>query len=233
MEAPVNASFFATFMLLLRKEILLGVRTRESVVSVVFFTFLVVLVFHFGFSLTEGGNVIPYLSSFIWLSALFGGMLRLNQTFEPENEGKVMDGMRQIPGIAVPFYLSKFVYNLLFIILLELFTFVMLVILFNVREPLAYFQIAWLPMLLGTIGLACIGTVFSNMVISHNRREIILSIISYPILVPLIMGVLKAFVYTASGEILGLDAPWLKILAIFDMIFIVLSVVVFDLVINA
>ena len=201
--------------------------------SVLFFTFLVVLVIHFGFSLDTGGNVIPNLASFIWLSTLFGGMLRLNQTYEPENDGKVMDGMRQIPNIAVPFYLSKLLYNLIFILLLMSFTFVMLVVLFTVREPLSYLSDAWLPLVLGAVGLACIGTVFSNMVMSHNRREIILSIIAYPILIPLIIGVFKAFVYSASGQILGLDYGWIKILAVFDLIFLVLSIILFELILNA
>lgn len=229
----MKPSFLTLFWLLLKKEFLIGVRTRESLVSALFFTFLVVLIFHFGFSLDEGGNVVPYLTPFIWLAALFGGMLRLNQTFEPENEGKVMDGMRQIPGIAAPFYLSKFIFNLFFIILLMIFTSVMLVLLFNVREPLAYFSLAALPLFLGAMGLACIGTVFSNMVISHNRREIILSVISYPILIPLIMGVLKSVVYTAGGQILGIDAGWIKILAVFDLVFLILALGVFDFIIDA
>ncbi len=229
----MRPTFFTTFWLLLRKEFLIGMRTRESMVSALFFTFLIVLIFHFGFSLDEGGNVIPYLAPFIWLAALFGGMLRLNQTFEPENEGKVMDGMRQIPGIAVPFYLSKFLYNLFFILILMIFTSVMLTLLFNVREPLAYFSWVALPLFLGAVGLACVGTVFSNMVISHNRREIILSVISYPILIPLIMGVLKAVVYTAGGQVLGIDPGWIKILAVFDLVFLVLALGVFDFIISA
>lgn len=229
----MSPSFVSTFWQLFRKEILIGTRTRESVISVLFFTFLVVLIFHFGFSLDEGGNVIPYLAPFIWLSTLFGGMLRLNQTYEPENEGKVMDGMRQIPDIAIPFFLSKLLYNLIFIFVLMAFTFVMLVVLFNVREPLNYFGHAWLPLSLGALGLSCIGTVFSNMVISHNRREIILSVIAYPILIPLIIGVLESFVYSASGQLIELDYGWIKILAVFDVIFLVLSVVLFDLIINA
>ena len=228
----MTPSFFTMFWLLLRKEFLLGVRTRESLISSLFFTFLIVLIFHLGFSLDESGNVIPYLASFIWLAALFGGMLRLNQTFEPENEGKVMDGMRQIPGIAAPFFLSKFVYNLFFIIVLMVFTGAMLVLLFNLREPFVYFSWVALPLFLGAVGLACIGTVFSNMVISHNRREIILSVISYPILIPLIMGVLKAVVYTAGGQILGVDAAWIKILSVFDMVFLILALGVFDFIIG-
>lgn len=229
----MKPSFFSMLSLLLRKEFLIGLRTHESFVSALFFTFLVVLIFHFGFSLDESGNVIPYLISFIWLAALFGGMLRLNQTFEPENEGKVMDGMRQIRGIAAPFYLSKLIYNLCFILVLMIFTSLMLILLFNIREPLTYFSWVALPLFLGAVGLATVGTVFSNMVISHNRREMILSIISYPILIPLIMGVLKAVVYSASGQILGVDAGWIKILAVFDLVFLILALGVFDFMIDA
>lgn len=225
-------SFLKTFWLLLRKESLLSLRAKESSISVVFFTFLVVLLFHFGFSGVEPQNIIPYLAAFLWLSTLFGGMLRLNQTFEPENEGKVMDGMRLVPGIAVPFFLSKFVSNLLFLFFLTLFTFLLLVFLFNIQNPLAYLAVAWCPLSLGIFGLASIGTLFSNMVISHHRRTLVLPIICYPILIPLIIGVLNAFVYSASGNLLGLEGSWIKILIVFDMIFFVMSLMLFELVMN-
>lgn len=228
----MNAGFFTIFFTLLKKEFLLGLRTKESFFSIIFFTFLVVLIFHFGFSF-ENKNITPYITSFVWLAGLFGGMLRLNQTYEPENTGKVMDGMRQIPHIATPFFLSKFLYNLLFILVLELFTFIMLIILFNLLNPWLYFSANWPPFLLGTIGLSCVGTVFSNMVISHNRREIILSIIAYPILIPIIIGVLSSFTYSATGNVMGLNVAWLKILAVFDIIYLTLSIMVFDALIKA
>lgn len=216
----------------MRKESLLSFRAKESSVSVIFFTFLVVLIFHFGFSAIEPQNIIPYLAPFLWLSTLFGGMLKLNQTFEPENEGKVMDGMRLIPGIAVPFFLSKFVTNFLFLFFLTLFTFFLLVILFNIPNPFSYLVIAWLPLILGIFGLTSIGTLFSNMVISHHRRALVLPIISYPILIPLIIGVLNAFVYSASGNLLELEISWIKILIVFDVIFFVMSLMLFELVMN-
>lgn len=228
----MNSSFLTSFITLIKKEFLLGARTLESVISVLFFTFLVVLVFHFGFAFLDS-NIFPFIPSFIWLATLFGGMLRLNQTFEPENEGKVLDGMRQIPDIAIPFFLSKFIFNLVFVLVLEIFTFVMLIILFNIPAPLTYLAHNWLPFFLGAVGLSCIGTVFSNMVISHNRREIILSVISYPILIPLIIGVLKSFVFNVNGEIIELDMSWIKILAIFDIVYLMLSVMVFDTLLRA
>ncbi|MBF0107334.1 MAG: heme exporter protein CcmB [Deltaproteobacteria bacterium] len=225
-------SFFPTLITLFKKELLLAARSSHPFVSVVFFTFLIVLVFHFGFSISEK-EITRFIPSFIWLSTIFGGMLRLSQTFEPENEGQVLDGMRQIPGIAVPFFLTKFLFNFLFLILLELFTFIMLVVLFNITAPVHFLIANWPPFILGALGLASIGTVFSNMVISHNRKEIILAVISYPILVPLIIGVLKSFVFSQTGDIIELDTIWLKTLAVFDIVYLLLSIMVFDTVLKA
>ena len=223
----MQKGFINHLSVLLKKEFILINRSRESLISVFFFSFLIILIFHFGFSL-EGLNLVPFVLPFIWLAVLFGGMLRMNHTFEPENEGKVLDGLRLVKGIAVPFFLSKFLLNFIYVLFLELVAFFLVIIFFNLHAPFTYLSSVWLPFILGGFGFSCVGTTFASMVINHSRRNLILPVIVYPIIAPLIIGVLKSIVYGVDGRLLGLDASWLQILITFDVIYLVLSIMVFD-----
>ncbi len=220
-------NFFTLFLLFLSKEVTLIRRSHESLIAVVFFSFVVILIFHFGFAL-EGPLASSFVLSFVWLATLFGGMLRMNQTFEHENEGKVLDGLRLAGSVATPFWLSKFVFNIFYLLFLEVVSFFLVVVLFNVDHPLGFLSRTWLPLFLGTLGFACIGTTFSSMVASHNRHHLILPVIVYPMIAPLIIGVLKSVVFGTNGSVLGLDGDWIKILVAFDLIFMVMSLVVFE-----
>ncbi len=223
----VARAFFRVFLALLKKDLILASRTRDSGISVLFFSFLVVLIFHFGFS--QGGAFpTPAISAFIWLTTLFGGMLRINQTFEAESAGRVMEAMRLLPHTAIPFYVSKFLGNLLFLVVLEIFSFVLSVVLFGLSEPLHYLRVACLPFFLGAIGFSGVGTLFSGMTAAHGRRDILLPIILYPVLVPLIIGAVKSLVYSASHSLVGLDPAWILILVVFDIVYLTLSVLVFE-----
>lgn len=202
-------------------------RTRDSGISILLFSFLIVLIFHFGFSL--GGRLpTPTVSAFIWLTTLFGGMLRLNQTFEAEAAGKVFEAMRLVPGVAIPLYVSKWIGNLLFLLVLEGFAFGLSVILFDLSQPLAFARVAIAPFALGAVGFASVGTLFSGMTVSHGRRELLLPLILYPVLIPLIVGAIKSLAYSAGGELVGLDVAWIKILLIFDVVYVTLSVLIFE-----
>jgi heme exporter protein B len=215
------------FSILFKKELLINLRNLDSLISILFFTTIIVLIFYFGFS-SQSISLNQFVPAFIWLSALFGGMLVLTQSYGPEKEGFVMDGIRQAPHIGTAFFLSKFVYNLLVVLTLELLTYGMLVILFNLSNPLQFLATYNLPYILGAIGFSAVGTTFANMVASHNRKEAILSIMLYPILIPLIVAVLKCFEFSASGQLISIESSWIKILVVFDIIYFVLSVLIFD-----
>ncbi|MDO8519084.1 MAG: heme exporter protein CcmB [Deltaproteobacteria bacterium] len=215
------------FKALLRKEWILITRNPESVVLLPFFSFLLILIFYFGLP-AEGRGSHQQAAAILWLATLFGGVLRLGRTYEAENEGGILSLMSLIPGIAQPFFLSKFLVNFLFILALELVLFFLTLIIFNLTQPVDFLSKGALPFAAGAFGFACVGTTFSGMFVGHSRRELLLPVILYPILVPLIFAVMKSFVYDVGGQIMGLDPAWIKILLGFDLVFLIASWMVFD-----
>lgn len=214
------------FWVHLKKEFLLSQRHRETFTSLLFFCFLVVLIFDFGFAADKRGNslVVPL----VWLATLFGGLMRLNRTFEPEAEGHVADVLRTFAGAATSVFVSKWLVNLIYVVILEILSFALVVLFFNVADPLMFLAQAGVPFLLGAVGVSAVGTTFSAFLIGHRRKDLVLPIIVFPVLVPLVLSVMNCVEFSASGMDIFLNLAWLKLTAVFVLVTVTLSVLVFE-----
>ena len=85
---------------------------------------------------------------------------------------------------------------------------------------------------MGTLGFVSVGTIFSAMSINAKAREILLTIILFPIVVPLIIASVKATEKIFEGSPLTEIYGWLKILIAFDIIFFLVSYWTFDFVVE-
>ena len=224
--------FFRQFGILSVKEIKILLRRSESLTSTFFFCFLVILIVQFGFpqGMIRSHQLIHPL---LWIAVFFGATLQMGGTFEPENRGALFDTLRVVPGISVPLYLSKFFVNLLFVLGIEIALSVIMVVLFHTESLFLYLGRSWPLTLLATIALVSIGTTFSPMAMGKRRREILLAIVGYPILLPILIGVMKGPVYSPDGVFLSLSDFWIQILAAFDVIYLTASLLVFDSLLKA
>lgn len=215
------------FFLFFRMEGTLFVQNGEAALSSFFFVFLVLILFSIS-SLFKGGVTHQQATPLIWLAVLFGGILRMNQTFESEKAGEIISLIRMEEGASVPFFLAKLFFNFLFILALELFSLIFVILFFNLPDVARHVSHAFYPCLLGAGGFAILGTTFSGMVASHHRRDLILPIISYPLLMPVIAGVIMGISYSSEGEAMALNSFWLKLMGVADLVYLVLSLLVVD-----
>jgi heme exporter protein B len=84
--------------------------------------------------------------------------------------------------------------------------------------------------LLGTLGVATIGTLFSAMAAATHAREILLPILVFPLIVPVVIGAVRA-----TGSLMipaANEPPWLGLIAAFDVIFLSISLLLFEYVIE-
>lgn len=204
-----------TFLL---KDILLVRRDKKGMISVFFFTALVSLLLFFGL----GYQNIPeevIVPSVVWLSTFFGGTLQLNRTFDHEREESVMEGLRLVPNAVSLVYLSKFLINTVMIFLVSLFAAFFAGLLFNYFQDFSFM----LPIALGAVGMSVLGTALSSMVMGHHKKDIILPALLYPLMVPVVISVIKA---TEAGA--GDNIPWLRIIIIFNVVYLAVSYMLFE-----
>jgi len=83
-------------------------------------------------------------------------------------------------------------------------------------------------MILGTVGLAAVGTLFAAMTAQVRARELLFPVLLLPVQVPVLLGTVKATEAVLLGEPLGAVGHWLGLLAAADVIYIVTGLLTFD-----
>ena len=138
-----------------------------------------------------------------------------------------MDRLMLCPVDRKAIYLAKLLGNMLFIAVVEVVALPIFAALFNV--PLVTGEL--LPIvLLGTLGIATIGTLFSAIAAATQARELLLPILVFPLIVPVVIGAVRA---TGALMVPSInEPPWLGLMAAFDVIFLSVSMLMFEYVIE-
>jgi heme exporter protein B len=86
-----------------------------------------------------------------------------------------------------------------------------------------------LVLALGTWALTVIGTVFSALTVNIRLREVMLPLLTYPVLVPALMGAMQLTMALIGGTPINSEnVMWLKMLVGFDVIYTAVSLVLIE-----
>lgn len=220
---------------LIRKDLGLQFRSKDTLVLIFVFSVLVVLIFAFAF-----GPIFPekvergkLTASVLWAAFVFAGIISLNRSFTLERSHGAIDGIRLTGVDASNLYLSKVVSNLVFLFLLEI------VITPIALQFLDLLDVVTMGILLklfgvlsvGTLGFCAVGVLLAGMSTSANGGESLLSVILLPLVIPIIMGGAKCTVsLLVTG---GLDGGfWLKLITAYSLIFLAAAYLLADAVIE-
>ncbi|TMD52746.1 MAG: cytochrome C biogenesis protein, partial [Chloroflexi bacterium] len=190
------------------------------------FALLVLVIFNFAFDLRVD-NKAAIAPGALWVAFVFASLLGLGRTIAAEREKGLMDRLLLCPVDRKAIYLAKLLGNLLFIGVVELVALPVFAALFNV--PL--FAGSLLPIvLLGTLGIASVGTLFSAIASATQARELLLPLLIFPLIVPVVIGAVRA---TGALMVPAVnEPPWLGLITAFDVIFLSISMLTFEFVIE-
>ncbi len=221
-------SWWAPILAILWKDVLLESRTREMVMPILVFSFLVIVVFNFVID-PKPALVTAVAPGVLWVAFTFAGMLGLNRTFSMEMEHGGIEGLMMCPVGRDLIYLGKMLGTFFFILVVELIMLPVFAAIFNL--PL-FEPGLWLITALATFGFATVGATFSAMAVNTRAREILLPILFFPIAVPVIIAATEATRAVLAGDSLGDYSRWLQLMAGFDVIFVVIAALTFDFVLG-
>lgn len=223
MSRPI-AKVFA----IVRKDLLAELRSKEIAVSILLFALLVIVVFSFAFDPeTEAVEIIA--PGVLWIAFTFAGMLGLGRLLAAEKEKGGLDALMLCPVERDLIYWGKLVGVFLFMLIVEAVITPVFLVLFGLR--------LWIPELglisvLGTLGFAAVGTLFSAMAAHTRARDITLPVLFIPVTIPVIIAAVKAAEAAIGGEPFSEMVSWLGIITAFDAIFLTVSGFVFEFVIE-
>jgi len=210
------------------KDTLSEMRTKEIVASVLVFTLLVIVIFNFAFGASQE-RIRLVAPGILWVTFAFAGVLSLSRSFIPEKEQGCLEGLMACPVSREVIYVGKMLGSLLFMLVIEAIALPIFAFLFNL--PVLSLQLVVI-IVLATVGFAAVGTLFSALAVNTKAREMVLPILFLPIVAPIIISAVMASGLALSGEPWSVLSSWLQIIAAFDVIFLVVSFLIFSFVIE-
>jgi heme exporter protein B len=215
---------------LIWKDLLAEFRTKEMISSMLMFALIVVVVFNFTFDPGSGATK-EAGPGILWVAFTFAGVLGLHRSLVHEVERGCLHGLMLAPVDRGIIFLGKATGNAIFIFLIELPTFILFSVFFNIDFWKGLDKLAVI-FFLGTIGFAAVGTLLSAISVNTRTREIMLPILLFPIEVPVILSAVNATAGALAGQNWSEISGWLKILAGFDLIFLLVCFVTFEYVLE-
>jgi heme exporter protein B len=212
------------------KDVTVELRARERVNAMLFFAALVLFIFNFALG-PDREKLQEVAPGLLWLAFLFTGMLGLGRSFQAERENECFEELLLTPGDRESIFFGKLASNVLFMVTAEALILPLFGILYNL-DIWPYLPSLALVAFLGTVGFSTLGTLLAAMTAHLRAREVMLPLLLFPLTVPVILGSVRATEVILAGGGLGEVSHWLKLLGGFDLIFLVVSPLVFEFVLE-
>ncbi|WP_213807633.1 heme exporter protein CcmB [Granulicella sp. dw_53] len=218
----------------LRKDLRLEWRSRDSINGMLFFALLVVAIFALAFDPTAYPTTTRQISGgVLWVAILFASVTALNQSWTREQRNQLLDAQRMAPSPASALFLGKALANLAFVLSVEIVLAPIFIIFYNLH---ALGNVALLALILplGTWALVVNGTFFAALGLRARNRELLLPLLLFPISLPALLAMVQSTTGILTNDIdpiqIGL---WIKQLAVYDIIFTTLCILLFETILNA
>jgi len=220
-------SFWRIVWLILRKDLAVELRTRELLYTTMFFALSCVLIFAVAF-VREGKALTDAAAGILWIAIAFAGTLALGRSFERERYNDTLRALMLAPAVRPAIYVAKLAGILVLLAATELLTVPLVALLFS--EPLFDRPLLLMALLLlGTVGFACVGTLFAAMLARARSRDVLLPLLLYPVTIPvMIAGVRGTSALLDAEPNIGMAQFWIVLLLFFDVVFITLSLWTFE-----
>ena len=210
------------------KDMIAELHTKEMFSSMLVFALLLIVIFNFSFELRVD-NLVQVVPGVLWVTFAFASTLELNRSLSLEMENGCLDGLFLAPMDRSVIYFGKMLGNLIFISVIEALMLPIFSVLFelNLLQPSLL-----LTIFLGTVGFAAVGTLLSAIAVNTRARDVMLPVLLFPIILPVVISAVKVTAGILDGLPLSDLAHWLRFLIGFDIIFLAISYMTFDYVVQ-
>jgi heme exporter protein B len=212
---------------ILRKELRLELRTFESIPGMALFSVTTFVVFHFGLDrATVAGDL---AAGILVVTILFAGMLGLNRLYVADEEQGGFDGFLLAPVDRTWLFVAKAVALFGYLTVLEIVAvpaFAFLLLGPGIGQALPGLIVV---LALVNAGFAIIAALVGALAVRTRARDLVGPLIALPLLVPVVIGAAEALEpLLLEGGAAVLPARWLLVLGLYDLVFGLLAIAIFD-----
>lgn len=204
-------------------------RSRDRVVAMTVFAFLVVVVFQFAWPQMEPEEIAKLAPGVLWVTYVFAAVIGLGRTFATEIENEAMTALALAPGTRGFLFLGKAAATFVLISGVQAMTAVVFALFFRVDLTVGLGGTALL-VALANIAICSVGTLLSAMSVRSRFREVLLPVLLIPTLIPVLAAAVNGTTVTLAGE--GLDLALVQPLIVIGSIYFILCFLLFDYVLD-
>jgi heme exporter protein B len=212
---------------ILHKDLLIELRTKESVPAMTLFALTVYVLFHFGLDRNSLDGELA--AGVLWVTLLLAAVIGVSRLFAAEREQGGIEGLLLAPVDRTALFVAKTVGLFAMLVAVEVVAVPAFGLLLLGPGLGGAFPELLAVLLLGNLGIAAVGALVAALAAETRARELIVPILLLPLLVPVLISCAQAteplFRQEQGPEDL---ARWLGLLSLYDVVFVLLSVAVFD-----
>jgi heme exporter protein B len=222
---PAAPRFGTVVAALVRKDLRVELRTGESVPAMLLFSVSTFVLFHFGLDRDELAGDLA--SGVLWVTLLFAAVLGINRLFVAERDEGGFDGFLLAPVDRTALFVAKAAVLLAFLVAVELVAVPAFGVLLLAGAP----QVGALVVVLALadLGIAIVGTLVSALAVQTRARDLLGPLLALPLSIPIVIAAARASAPlldpAASGTLHG---RWLLVLGLYDLVFGLIALAVFD-----
>jgi heme exporter protein B len=213
-------------LLLLRKELTIELRTGEITVTTGLFSALVAVLTSLAFYIDPESSrrVAPGV---LWIAIAFSGVLAMGRSWAREREHEVYRALLLAPLPRAAIYLSKVLSSVVFLVVVELVLVLLVGVLYSVDFTSVLLPLCGL-LVLGSLGFCAAGNLFAALSLKSRAREMMLSVIVFPVITPALLSAVVGTRELRSGAPTTHHASWLMLLGAFDLATLAAGFVLFE-----
>jgi heme exporter protein B len=221
--------FLRLVLVVAHKDVRAELRTKEAVNASFAFALVVLLLFSFAFD-PESETTKEIAGGLLWIVFAFAAALVLNRSFARELPNDCLDGLVSAPIPGAALFLGKALANYALVLAVELVSLPVFGIFYSLNL-MPYLPRLLMVLALGAWALTVIGTMFSALTVNIRLREVMLPMMTYPILSPALMGAMRLTATLIQGQAFDKDSMvWLRLLVGFDAVYTAAALVLVDFV---
>ena len=226
----VNGAFARQAGAILAKDLKTEWRAREVFTSMFVFTVLVVVVFQFAIG-SNPALIREVAAGVLWVALLFATVIGLQRAVQMEGEEDCLQGVLLAVQDRSALFLAKALANMIYLVVVSGCILPLFALWFRV-DLMASLPALGVILVLGIVGLSVLGTLFSLIVLNIRMREVMLPLLFLPVSVPLLIAAVYATDDLIDGKTLADVRDYIILIGVFDVVFLVLALLIFDYVVE-
>lgn len=203
--------------LIAAKDLQIERRSMVGINQVIPFSLIVVLLF--GFALDTQNQILSQIApGLFWIAIVFACLYLISRAMRIERDNAASDGLLMLGVDPISIFFGKLIALVTLILMLEILVGAATVILFqiNIRSGV----LIVISSIIATVGIGAVGLVYGSLASDDRSSDSLVPLLVLPILAPIVIAATKCWADSLS-ERSQIGDPWLVILVIFAVVFLV------------